>query len=311
MMLCKYFLTALILATNVCASTKTLELVVPYAPGGTADKFAQVLMPTLKVELAKENIIPVIVYRPGAGSVTGIAGVAKNDQLQLVITSNSVITAPILNKLPNSYNVSEDLEIVAYLGNLPLIMVTNISSGIRNVADVQQQCRDKKFNYASGGPGTAGHLGSALVFDKLNCNAIHVPYKGMGPMLTAILGNHSPVGSDFVSGVKSLIDDNKLIPLLVLDRVRLDSMPKVPSLIDIGIDDKFDNWFVIMSNRAGNAQQISQINRAVTATVNNPDILSQLRSQGLREIGVRKPRDFLTTEQRNLIRILTNIKIDE
>jgi tripartite-type tricarboxylate transporter receptor subunit TctC len=311
MMIRKYFLTALLIATNALASTKTVELVVPYAPGGTADKFAQIIMPALKAELAKENIMSVIVYRPGAGSVTGIASVAKNDQLQLVITSNSVITAPILNKLPNSYNIAEDLEVVAYLGHLPLIMVTNTASGIRSFADVQQQCRDKKFNYASGGPGTAGHLGSALVFDRLNCNTVHVPYKGMGPMLNALLGNHSPVGSDFVSGVKPLIDDNKLIPLLVLDRNRLDSMPKVPSLTDIGMDDKFDNWFVIMSNRVGSAQQISQVSRAVTTALNNPDILAQLRSQGLRDTGVRKPRNFLIDEQQNLIRFLKNIKIDE
>lgn len=310
-MIHKYFLTGLLIATNAFASTKTVELVVPYAPGGTADKFTQIIMPVLKAELAKENITTVIVYRPGAGSVTGIAGVAKNDQPQLVITSNSVITAPILNKLPNSYNIAEDLEVVAYLGHLPLIMVTNTSSGIRSFADIQQQCRDKKFNYASGGPGTAGHLGSALVFNKLNCNAVHVPYKGLGPMLNALLGNHSPVGSDFVSGVKPLIDDNKLIPLLVLDRNRLDSMPNVLSLTDIGMDDKFDNWFVIMSNRVGTTQQMSQINRAVTTAINNSDILTQLRSQGLRDTGVRKPRSFLIDEQQNLIRILKNIKIDE
>lgn len=310
--LSKYFLAALLISTNAFATTKTLEIVVPYPPGGTADKVAQAILPALRTELTKENIVPVINYRPGAGSVTGIASVAKNDHLQLVITSNSVITAPILNKMPNSYSLAEDLEVVSYLGRLPSVLVTSTTSGIKNFADLEQQCRSNKFNYASGGPGSVSHLGSALLFDKLNCNPIHVPYKGGGPMVTAVLGNHNPVGADFFGGVKALIDDGKLVPLLVLDRHRIDSLPGVPSLTDIGITEyQLVNWFVIMSNRSGTPQQTSQLNKAVTNAVNSPEVLTQLKAMGLKDVGAKKSRDFLVEEQQTLIRILKTVKIND
>jgi len=309
MKMSKWILVVAMMATNALASNKTVEFVVPYAPGGAADRFAQIIMPALRAEMAKENLLPVIVYKPGAGSVTGIASVAKNQQTQLVIASNSVITAPIINRLPNSYNVAEDLDIVSYLGHLPLIMVTSATSGISSFADVEQQCRSKKFNYASGGPGTASHLGSAVVFEKINCDAPHVPYKGLGPMIAALLGNHSPVGSDFVSSVKALIDDGKLKPLLVLDRNRIDSLPSVPSLADIGIaDSKIDNWFVIMTNRAASSPAV---NRAVAAAMASTEAVDKFRAAGLRDIAARKPKNFLVTEQQTLLRVLKATKIDE
>lgn len=312
MKICKFLLAVLVVSTNALASTKTVELVVPYAAGGTADKFAQIVLPALKTELAKDGMLPVISYRPGGGSVTGITSVVKNDQLQLLITSNSVITAPILNRLTNSYNVSEDLEVMAYLGHISLVMVTSSASDISSFADVASRCRTGKFNYGSGGPGTASHLGSAMVFNRLKCDIVHIPYKGMAPMVTAILGNHNAVGSDFVSGVKGLIDENKLRPLLVLDRTRLDSLPGVPSLADVGLlEARVENWFVIMSNRTANAQQQAQVQRAVTAVVATPEVVQQLRNLGLREIGAKKPTTFLGDEQRNIERILKTVKIDE
>ena len=307
----KFLLAALVVCSNAMASTKTLELVVPYSPGGTADKFAQVILPALRTELAKENILPVVVYRPGAGSLTGIASVAKSDQLQLLITSNSVINAPILNKLPNSYNLAEDLEVVSYLGHLPMIIATNPSSGIRSFEDLRSQCKSKSVSYASGGTGTAGHLGSAIIFEKLGCNAVHVPYKGGAPMVTALLGNHVQLATDFVSGIKPLVDEGKLIPLLVLDRNRVDSFPAAPSLADVGIADyNFDFWFVIMSNRVGGAQQ-ALVAKAVANAVNSQEVVLQLRTLGLKDIGSKKPKDFLVEKQKQLVRILKSVKLDD
>ena len=312
MKLRKYFLITLLICTSAFSSTRTVEFVVPYAPGGAADKFAQTILPVLKNELSKEDLLPVISYRPGAGSVIGISSVAKSDQLQLVITSNSVITAPVFNKLQNSYNVAEDLEVVAYLGNIPLVMVTNPASGINNFADLASRCKNKNFSYATGGPGTASHIGPAIVFSQLKCNPIQVPYKGLGPMLASLMGNHSSVATDFVSGVKGLIDDRKLIPLLVLDRNRLGAFPGVPSLTDVGMaDSRLDNWFVIMVNRSANAQQLTQVRRAVAAAINTPDLVQQLQSMGLHGTGNKKSNNFLVDEQRNFERILKVIKIDE
>jgi tripartite-type tricarboxylate transporter receptor subunit TctC len=100
--------------------------------------------------------------------------------------------------------------------------------------------------------------------------------------------------------------------LLILDRNRLNIFPGVPSLTDVGMaDSRLDNWFVIMVNRSANAQQLTQVRRAVTAAINTPDLVLQLQSMGLHGVGNKKSNSFLVDEQRNFERVLKVIKIDE
>ena len=294
------------------AQARVIELVLPYAPGGTADKLGQTILPVLRNELAKSNDSAVITFKPGGGTTIGAGIVAKTDpgKIQMLLISNSIVQAPIINQLPNVYNINEDFRVVGYLGHLPMMLVVNTETNIQTFAEFKSQCQQGKLKFGTGGNGTSGHITGAIISDRAGCDAPAAHFKGLGPMLNALAGNHVNYGVDYPSAVKPLIEANKLRPVLIFDRQRLSAYPDVPTIKEVGIDVQLENWFIIAVNSTATAEDIAMIQKAVTQTLSNPGLVEQLKESGFKNINARVPSNFLANEQNNFIKLIKNIKLD-
>lgn len=308
----KLIATVLLGMVASIAQARVIELVLPYAPGGTADKLAQTILPHLRLELEKSNASPMIVYKPGGGTTIGAGIVAKTEpgKMQMMLISNSIVQAPIINQLPNVYDVNNDFKIVGYLGHLPMIMVVNTETNIQNFLEFRALCRKGKLTYGTGGNGTSGHITSAIISEHAGCDAPSAHFKGLGPMLNALAGNHVNYGSDYPAAVRSLIEANKLRPVLVFDRQRLSAYPDVPTIKEMGIDVQLENWFIMAVNSSATAEDIAMMQKAMSATLSNPTLVDQLKDVGFKNINARIPSNFLVSEQNNFVKLINNIKLD-
>jgi len=309
----KKFIAATILGiVALSAQARVIEMVLPYAPGGEADKIGQIILPVLRNELAKNNVSVVIAFKPGGGTTIGTNMVAKTEpgKIQMLLNSNSIVQAPIVNNLSDLYNVGKDFRIVGYIGHVPMVMVVNTETNIKTFAEFKAQCQQGKLTYGTGGNGTSSHITSAIISSRAGCDAPSAHHKGLGPMLASLAGNHVNYGTGYPAAVKPLIDSNRLRPILVFDRQRLSAYPDVPTIRDVGIDVQFENWFIIAVNSSATSEDIVMVQKAVTQTLSNPTLIDQLKDSGFKNINARVPSNFLVTEQNDFIKLIKNIKLD-
>lgn len=293
------------------ALAKPIEFVIPYSPGGTADRIALVMLPFLKRELAEHDLNPMITYRPGSGSIIGSASVAKSssDKLQILLVGNSVVTAPIINPAASSYDITTDFFILDYLGHIPMLLVVNANSPIKNIQDFKKLCQDKNLSYGSSGTGSATHIASAIVTNTLQCDATHIPYKGLGQAIVDLQGNHIDFVSDFTASIRPHIDAGTFRVILSVDKHKYSGYPKIPSMADIGYNDyNFYNWFVIMANANAPIAEMSIVQTALKQLSKNQDLKTQLRDIGLQGSNIRWDQQFLIREHVNFTRILKGVR---
>jgi tripartite-type tricarboxylate transporter receptor subunit TctC len=308
----KIFKTLLIASILVgSAWAKTVDLVVPWAPGGTTDKVAQVMLTHAKPEFAKHGMTLNISYRPGAGGLLGANSVAAADsgKLQILMATNFVVSTPIINPGVATYDVARDFSVLNYIGHIPMVTVVNSASGIKTIRDWQATCKSRKLNYGTAGIGSNTHVSSALMSTMLGCNAVAIPYKGAAPAVTDLLGGHIDYLSDYVAGVMPHIESGKFNVLVVLDKTKLSQFPSVPTMADIGHQEyNFYNWFALIANANADSADLATAQRIFSQVLNSTEANTQLTDLGVRG---RKSvsADFLSQEKRNFLQILQRVNI--
>jgi tripartite-type tricarboxylate transporter receptor subunit TctC len=298
--------------TTLSVHARVVELTLPFAPGGTADELARIVLPILKNELNKTGIAPVINFKPGGGTTIGTQAVARTEpgKIQMLLTSNSIVQAPIVNNLPGAYDLNKDFQVLGYLGHLPMIMAVSTATDIQNFKEFQTQCRQGKLSYGTGGIGTASHIVTAIISSHAGCDAPAGHHKGLGPMFISLAGNHVNYGTGYLSGMKPLLDSNKLKPILIFGRQRLPEYPDVPTIREVGIDVQLENWFIVAVNSTATPEDRKVFQQAVTNTLASKEIQDRLRELGFKNINAQVPSNFLVVEQNNFIRVIKNVNLD-
>src|SRR5262249_7782622 len=173
---------------------KPVTIVVPWPPGSAPDGIARVLAPKLADRLGKPFVVE---NRPGAGSVTGTASVAKagaDGHTILVATSAALAVSPALRKgLP--YDATTDFAPLAMVGHVPFILVVNPSLPAHSLQDLIALAKAKPgtLSYGSGGPGHPAHIYAELLKSRAGIEMVHVPYKGTPPALNDVVAGHIPL----------------------------------------------------------------------------------------------------------------------
>lgn len=306
----KILCLSLLLSSGVSWS-KTVELVVPWSPGGTTDRVAQVVLTHARPEFAKNGITLNIAYRPGAGGLLGANSVAATEpgKMQILLAGNTMISTAIVNPGVATYDVEKDYVLLGYIGHVPMVTVVNSASGIRTVKDWQAACQRRSLNYGTAGTGSNTHISSALMSSMLGCSGTPVPYKGAAPAVNDLLGGHIDYLSDYASGVIQHIETGKFTPLVVLDKSRLPELPQVPTIVELGYREyNFYNWFALTSNSTADPADIALAQKIFSQILQSPEVNAQLQ-----EVGIRGRRtvasDFLVQERRTFMQVLKRVNI--
>jgi tripartite-type tricarboxylate transporter receptor subunit TctC len=261
---------------------RPVRLVVPFAAGGGTDIAARVLADALTQSLGQTFVID---NRGGAGSVVGTEIVAKSapDGYTLLLGNISLAFNPALySKLP--YDARRDLAPISLVVDQPNIMVAPPSLPAQTLNDFVTLARAApgKYTYGSAGAGSGTHLATELLATELKLKLVHVPYKGTGPALTALLGGEiSLFVSTFASALPH-VKAGRLRAFGVTSAKRSAALPDVPTIAESGLPGyEYTTWYGLLA-RAGTPQSIvDKLNRATVALLDNADVRQRYIAQGM------------------------------
>ena len=222
---------------------RPVTLVVPYAPGGSADVIARVMAPEMSAALGQ----PVVVeLRPGAGGHIGAAHVARAtpaDGYSVLLGSLSLATGPALQTL--TFDPVRDLQPMGGIGAVPNLIVVAPQSAFRSIADViaAARARPGAISYGSSGLGTGSHLAGELLGAAAGVELLHVPYRGSGAVYPDLIAQRISMLLDGMGSAVGQVQSGAVRAIGITAPARSESLPEVPTLAEQGLPGfEFSIW---------------------------------------------------------------------
>ena len=261
--------------------SKPVRLIVPYPPGGGTDTLARVLSQKLSEALGQQVVID---NRPGAGANIGVELAAKapaDGYTLLMAAISNAISASLYSKL--SYDLVRDFAPVTLLATTPHVLVVHPSLPVNSVKQliVLAKARPGQLAYSSSGSGTPSHLGGELFDYMTDVKMTHVPYKGGGPSVIALLGGEVSVSFATMPSVIFQMNAGKLRGLAVTTAQRSPSAPQLPTVGEAGVPGyEMGSWYGLLAP-AGTANEIvARLNAESAKVLKLPDVKQRLDATG-------------------------------
>ena len=280
---------AVLAATNALAQSwpaRSIQLVVPYAPGGVVDFIGRTLGQRLSQQIGQ----PVVVdNRPGAGGMIGVEYTARApaDGHSLVIMDPAIVVNPVLQEKP-LYDLFKDLATVTVVGSSPLVLVANPRLPATDLAQLVQHAKANpgKLNFASAGIGTMPHMAGELLKLRTGTEMTHVPYKGSGPGMADLAAGQVQWAFSSITAALPFIQDGRLRPLATSGPTRSAALPNVPTLIEAGYPGfEVDLWVGIFAPVNTPAQTVARLNSEIRAAQRDPGVMSAFAKVGMEPRG--------------------------
>jgi tripartite-type tricarboxylate transporter receptor subunit TctC len=276
-------------ATGSVAQTypdRPVRLVNPFPTGGSGDTVARIVFERVSSSLG----VPVIVEsRVGGGGSIGTGYVAKSDPdgytLSWGTSSTFAVNPGIQKNLP--YDPVKDFTPIAMIVKAPWLLLVNPSVPASSLPELIAYSRANpgKLNYGSYGPGTSNHLAFELLRSVSGLDALHIPYKGGNPMLTALLGGEIQATLDLPATVMSYIKAGRLKLLGVASSKRFPLMPDTATLAEQGHPIDAGSWFAVLGPANLPAPIVERLNREINKALAQPDIRDRLVALGNEVVG--------------------------
>ena len=273
--------------------SKPVRLIVPFAPGGSADTLGRLVAQKLS-ESFKQTFV--VENRGGAGGVIGseLAAKAPADGYTLLVSGvASHCIAPALSK-EFPFDPLRDFTHIALFGGPPGVLVVHPGVAAKDLREFVAllKAQPGKISYGSPGNGTQGHLLGEQLKQVAGIDMTHVPYKGAGPAVADMIAGHVSAGSTTLSTAATQIRAGKLRALAVSSSRRLADFPDVPTYAELGYPELTATIWFSLSGPAGVPRDIvNRLNSEVRRILQQADVRDRLRPEGV-EIGDLDPQTF-------------------
>lgn len=293
---------------------RPIRMIVPFAPGGSTDITARMLAEPLGRALGATVVVD---NRPGAGSMLGsdIAAKATPDGYTLLLGTISLpVNAAIYKKM--LFDVERDLTAITRVSEQPNIVVAHPSFPPKTLKDFIALARSQpgKFNFGSPGYGSATHLASELLMQKIKADLVHVPFKGSGPALTALLGQEITIYVSVFAPALPYVKQGRLRAYAVTTAARAGPLPDVPTLAEEGVQDyEFTGWSGLFAPAGTPRSIVNRIHKAAVDSLRSPSLLQTFESQGMSATPTT-PEQFaqhITSERRKWADVVRIAKIKQ
>jgi tripartite-type tricarboxylate transporter receptor subunit TctC len=287
------------LAAASCAAsaqawpTKPIIMIVPYAAGGPGDTIGRAIVPEMGQYLGQQVVIEL---KPGAGGNIGgelVAKTARPDGYTILEASTSHSTNPVLQK-KFPFDPLKDLMPVGGINIVPSSVVVHPSVPVKTLAEFIDYAKKKPvaITYGSAGPGTTSHLAGVLFASIVGIEALHIPFRGVAPAQTALLGGQLDAMFDFVSSTSPQVRAGKLRALAVASDKRQAVLPEVPTAAELGYPAyNIGGWFGIFAPAGTPPEVIAKLNAAVNYALEAPASKKRLADMGTQTMA-GTPEDF-------------------
>lgn len=290
----RLFVSLMLTASAIAAAaadfpSKPVHMVVPFPPGGALDVEARLIAAKLQ-DAWRQPII--VENRAGAVGMIAVDYVAKSapDGHTMVINAWSIVAVPQMQRAP--YDVLRDLVGVVQTAKVPFVLAASLKSGISTIGELIEVAKKDpgRLNYASPGNGTGQHLYAELVKNAAKINLTHVPYKGEGPALQALLSGEVDLFFGTTAPLVTFVRAGKARALLLTGARPIDGLPNVPPFNIVYPGFSIDGWHGIFAPAATPKAIVDQIAADVRAVVSSPDLSSRFREMGFESVSVPSER---------------------
>jgi len=275
----------LIAAISQCGAqtypARPIRAIVPYAAGGGVDVVARLIAPRLGERLGQQVVID---NRPGATGNIGaeLASRAAPDGYTVLIAGASIaINVSLYRKL--AYDLVKDFAAVTSIAVSPNIVLVHPSLPARSIAELiaLARARPGQLNYASGGSGSTLHLTAELFKSMTGVAITHVPYKGTGPALIAVISGETEVVMPPLAGTLAYVESGRLRALAVTSASRVKMLPQLPTVAEAGVPGfESGQWYGVFVPAATSPDIVIRLQTDIARVVRLPDVVEQITQQG-------------------------------
>lgn len=273
------------------ASSQPLTLIIPYPPGGSADMLARPMLPELQKKLGQTIVLD---YKAGAGGTIATQALARakpdGNTILMVLTAHAINDA-LYPSLP--YNTRKDFAPVSLVATLPLLVAAPLATPVNTIPELiaYAKANPDKLSYASAGNGNTSHLAVELFKSITGTKMVHIPYKGSGPAVIAMLGGEVSLMFDSISTSYQQVKTGKLKAIAVTGAKRAEILPNVPTVAETLPGFEVNVWYGILAPAGTPTAAIDRLNKALVEVAQDPKIRAQLSSNGYQMVG-STPAEF-------------------
>ncbi len=273
---------------------RPIRFVVPFPPGGPLDLLARLLGNEMSRSFGQQVVVD---NRPGANGIIGTDIVAKSQPDGYTIVMGNVgpiaVNVSLYKKLP--YDPLKDLSAVAMVASTSHVLTAHPSLPANSVLDLIRLAKEKpgQLSYGTAGTGSATHLSMELFKSTAGIAGIpHIPYKGVGPAITAVLSGQIPMVMSSIVAVQPFISNGKLKGLAMTDRQRSPALPNVPTMIEAGLPG-FESkvWYGVLAPADTPKPIVAKLNGEIGRVLRLQKVVDHLSAVGS-DVWLMTPEEF-------------------
>lgn len=257
------------------------RFILPNATGSGVDTIARAAQNALAKALGHAIVID---NQPGAGGIVGLQALARApaDGQTLGIVSNNVVIFPsVLKSVP--FDMPGDFTPIAVVGYTPVVLVINPKVPAKDAKEfiALLKARNGDMTYASGGNGTILHLASAMFLDEAKVSARHIPYKGVGPMLTDLIGGQVDFATAALPSVQGHLKAGALRAIGMATAQRASAAPEIATFVEQGLPGYVvEAWFAVIGPKGLPAAEVQRIHAALVTAFDDAEVKDAMARQG-------------------------------
>jgi tripartite-type tricarboxylate transporter receptor subunit TctC len=268
---------------------KPVTVVVPFAPGGNTDVMARMASKHLSGALKQTFVVENKVGAGGALAAAYVAQAAPDGYTLLFGAAPQIAIVPKIQKV--KYDPDKDLKPVSVFGTGPFILAINAATPAKTMQEYVAWAKARNGNFGSGGTGSIGHLSGALFVARAGIDAVHIPFSGGAPAVTALLGGQIDMYFGNASELIPQAQSGKLRILGVATDKRMKQLPDVPTISELFPDFSLNSWNGFLVPAKTPPAIVERLAKAAIAAARDPANVAQLEKLGIEANGTT-PQQF-------------------
>ena len=300
------FILSSVLATPAAAQpypSRIVKLIVPQTPGGATDVFARKIGQLLSEKWGQPVVIE---NRAGAGGVVGTEVVARSapDGYTLLVTyaGSQAINPALYPKIP--FDSVKDFQTIATLASTPFVLIVHPKLPAKNLAEyvALARARPDALTYASSGNGSVNHLLGEMLKSEADIKMLHVPYRGVAPAITDVIGGQVDSAFSSVPSVLQMVQTDKVRALAISSAKRVAAAPEIPTIAESGFPGFDVNpWWGILAPAGIDMTIVRKINEDVANILRTKEMIDFLAAQGAEPL-MTSPEAFLKILEADVVK---------